>query len=88
MLDTKYKTVNEMIKENRYPFTSYQFMHLMRNRHKNGLDPVVRKHENRLYIDKYLFDEWYQMSNQWEPISDERKKICDLEAFLKGFDFD
>jgi len=64
MKQTKYLSVDAIVKSGEYPFTRGQVRFFLTKRHKNGLGSAVRKVSKRIYIRKDLFDQWIESQSE------------------------
>ena len=60
MTEHKYITMEELMKNPRYPFTMGQLRSFALKRDENGLSRATRKIGKRLYFRTDLFDEWIE----------------------------
>ncbi len=63
MEDYSYMNIKQIIESNKYPFTSGQLRHFLRNGDENGLSKAVRKIGKRLYIRLDLFEKWIESNS-------------------------
>jgi signal recognition particle subunit SEC65 len=55
-----YATVDQVVQDKKYPFSKGQIQYFLTNRHKNGLEKVIRKIGKRIYFRTDLFDDWIE----------------------------
>jgi len=69
-------SVKALVNTGKYPFTRMQWLVMLRNRVKTGLNACLTKIGNRLYVDTVLFDRWLEgrkeAKNEEAPVSAER----------------
>ena len=56
----KYVSIDDIVNNDRYPFTKGQLSNHVTNRHSNGLATSIRKIGKRIYIREDLFEEWME----------------------------
>jgi len=54
----KYMSIDDLVKDDKYPFTKAQLRHFVAKRKQNGLITSIRKIGRRIYIREDLFDKW------------------------------
>jgi len=70
----KYVSINNIVENDKYPFTKGQIQHFITKRKDNGLSSSVRKIGRRIYIREDLFDEWIE-SHLEDDIKQETKEL-------------
>jgi len=60
MDDPLYKSPKQIVECGKYPFTMGQIRHMLKRRHANGLDKVVRKIGKCCYLHIPLFHSWIE----------------------------
>ena len=61
-----YVNLNQLLENPKYPFSKGQLHYFLTNRHKNGLEPVIRKIGKRIYFRLDLFDSWIESKGKEE----------------------
>lgn len=60
MKEIKYQSIEQILNNEKYPFTKGQIRAFLINRDVNGLNKAIRKIGRRIYIRIDLFDEWIE----------------------------
>ncbi len=60
MANQVYWSPQQIVTSGKYPFSMGQVRHLLLNRHRNGLQEVVRKIGKRLVLRVDMFDQWIE----------------------------
>ena len=71
----KYVSIDDIVNDNKYPFTKGQLRHFIANRKKNGLITSIRKIGKRIYIREDLFDEWIESFTDEITIEDRKPSL-------------
>lgn len=56
----KYMNLNQILQNEKYPFTKGQMRAFLLKRESNGLEKCIRKIGMRVYFREDLFDEWIE----------------------------
>ncbi len=82
----KYMSIDDLVKDDKYPFTKAQLRHFVAKRKQNGLITSIRKIGRRIYIREDLFDKWID-SHLENEIKGESEEINTSEERQMSFEY-